>query len=407
MQIHGLKTIVRLSLLDYSHERLLSACTILGLAAVLGPLLVLFGVKNGIINTMVDRLVQDPRNLEISPVGSGRYDQDWFAAAAKRSGVAFIIPQTRSIAANMILYHKIKGKPRTLAVDLIPTGSGDPLIEKFGKVPADNNAIVLSASVARKLKVTTGQQIVGRVGRSVRGRKEQVTVDLKIISVLPIEAYPRDAVFVRLTLLEATEDYRDGFSSQIFGWPGKSRPSRPKEYPSFRLYAQSISEVAALRDWLTAQELEIYTRVEEIEVIQNLDRSFSLIFHLIAFVAICGYFASMASNILANVNRKSRHLGIIRLIGFSTGSIMWYPVVQSITTAVLGTALAASLYFASQITINSMFAQYLAEGEYVCRLSLAHLMLALILTILLSILAAGFAAFRVAKIEPSKVIRDV
>jgi putative ABC transport system permease protein len=407
MQIHGLKTIVRLSLLDYSHERLLSACTILGLAAVLGPLLVLFGVKNGIINTMVDRLVQDPRNLEISPVGSGRYDQDWFAAAAKRSGVAFIIPQTRSIAANMILYHKIKGKPRTLAVDLIPTGSGDPLIEKFGKVPADNNAIVLSASVARKLKVTTGQQIVGRVGRSVRGRKEQVTVDLKIISVLPIEAYPRDAVFVRLTLLEATEDYRDGFSSQIFGWPGKSRPSRPKEYPSFRLYAQSISEVAALRDWLTAQELEIYTRVEEIEVIQNLDRSFSLIFHLIAFVAICGYFASMASNILANVNRKSRHLGIIRLIGFSTGSIMWYPVVQSITTAVLGTALAASLYFASQITINRMFAQYLAEGEYVCRLSLAHLMLALILTILLSILAAGFAAFRVAKIEPSKVIRDV
>jgi putative ABC transport system permease protein len=86
---------------------------------------------------------------------------------------------------------------------------------------------------------------------------------------------------------------------------------------------------------------------------------------------------------------------------------MWYPVVQSITTAVLGTALAASLYFASQITINSMFAQYLAEGEYVCRLSPAHLMLSLILTILLSILAAGFAAFRVAKIEPSKVIRDV
>jgi len=224
---------------------------------------------------------------------------------------------------------------------------------------------------------------------------------------LPIEAYPRDAAFVRLTLLEATEDYRDGFSSRIFGWPGKSRPSRPKEYPSFRLYAQSIYDVAALRDWLTAQELEIYTRVAEIEVIQSLDRSFSLIFRLISFVAICGYFASMASNILANVNRKSRHLGITRLIGFSTRSMMWYPVVQSITTAVLGTTLAACLYFASQITINSLFAQYLAEGEYVCRLSLPHLMMALILTVLLSILASGYAAFRVAKIEPSKVIRDV
>jgi len=405
--MHGLKTIVRIALRDYSYERLLSACTILGLAAVLAPLLVLFGVKSGIINTMVDRLVQDPRNLEISPVGSGRYDQDWFTAAGKRPGVAFIIPQTRSIAANMILNHNIQGQPRTLAVDLIPTGPGDPLIEKWGRLPTENDAIVLSASAARKLHITAGQTIEGRIGRSVQGRKEQVVVDLKVTAVLPIEAYPRDAAFVRLALLEATEDYRDGFSSPMFGWPGQPRPPRAKEYPSFRLYAQSIYDVAALRDWLTAQELEIYTRVEEIEVIQSLDRSFSLIFRLISFVAICGYFASMASNILANVNRKSRHLGITRLIGFSTRSIMWYPVVQSVATAVLGTALAVCLYFASQITINSLFDKYLAEGEYVCRLSLAHLIIALVLTILLAILASGYAAFRVAKIEPSKVIRDV
>lgn len=405
--MHGLKTIVRLSLRDYSHERLLSVCTILGLAAVLAPLLVLFGVKSGIINTMVDRLVQDPRNLEISPVGSGHYDQQWLATLARRPGAAFIIPQTRSIAANMILFHKSNDKPRTLAVDLIPTDKGDPLIEKWGKVPQENNAVVLSASAARKLEVAAGQQIEGRVGRSMQGRKEQVTVDLKVVAVLPLEAYTRDAAFVRLALLEATEDYRDGYESALFGWPGNPRPNRPRVYPSFRLYARSIYDVAPLRDWLTSQDLEIYTRVEEIEVIQSLDRSFSLIFRLIAVVAVCGYFASMASNILANVNRKSRHLGITRLIGFSTRSIMWYPVVQSVTTAVLGTAFAACLYLVSQIAINSLFARYLAEGEYVCKLSVLHLMIALILTIFLSILASGYAAFRVAKIEPSKVIRDV
>ncbi len=124
MKLHGLKTIVRLALRDYSYERLLSACTILGLAAVLAPLLVLFGVKSGIINTMVDRLVQDPRNLEISPVGSGHYDQDWFAAAGKRPGVAFIIPQTRSIAANMILYHNSQGQAANPGGRPYPHGCG-------------------------------------------------------------------------------------------------------------------------------------------------------------------------------------------------------------------------------------------------------------------------------------------
>jgi len=78
-------------------------CAVLGLAAVLAPLLVLFGVKSGIINTMADRLIEDPRNREISSVGSGHYEKDWFLSMDKRPDVVFVIPQTRSIAANMVL----------------------------------------------------------------------------------------------------------------------------------------------------------------------------------------------------------------------------------------------------------------------------------------------------------------
>jgi putative ABC transport system permease protein len=156
-----------------------------------------------------------------------------------------------------------------------------------------------------------------------------------------------------------------------------------------------------------AQGLEVYTRAEQIEVVQRLDRSFSLIFRLIAIVAVCGYLASMASNVLAGVNRKRRHLGVIRLIGFSTSSIVWFPVVQSVATSILGTALAAGLYGISALVINRLFARYLAAGEYVCRLSALHLAAALFVTLLLGIMAASYAAFRVTKIEPSTVIRDV
>ncbi|MDR2695928.1 MAG: ABC transporter permease, partial [Deltaproteobacteria bacterium] len=56
---------------DYLHESLLSACAALGLAAVLTPLLVLYGVKFGIVTTMTERMLNDPKNLEISPVSSG------------------------------------------------------------------------------------------------------------------------------------------------------------------------------------------------------------------------------------------------------------------------------------------------------------------------------------------------
>lgn len=405
--MHEFKTILRLSLRDYVHERLLSICAIMGLAAVLAPLLVLFGVKSGIINTMIDRLVMDPRNLEITPVGSGRYSRDWFSTQSGLPEVAFIIPQTRSIAANMILYHKSEGRAHTVAVDLIPSDKGDPLLEKWGQIPADNRSIVLSASAARKLKVLEGGHLTGRIGRTAGGKKEQVSIDLKVAAILPLEAFAHDAAFIRLILLEATEDYRDGFRSETFGWPGKTRPAHPREYPSFRLYARTIYDVAALRNSLTESGLEVYTRAEEIEVIRSMDRSFSLIFRLISIVAVCGYFASMASNILANVNRKSRHLGIVRLIGLTTKNIIWFPVIQAITTSILGTGLAAALYFISEFTINRLFSQYIAQGEYVCRLSLFHLLAAFSLTLCLAFIASGYAAFRVATIEPSKVIRDI
>ena len=403
----GFETIIRLSLKDYFHERLLSVCAVLGLAAVLAPLLLLFGVKSGIINTMADRLIEDPRNREVTPIGSGRYGEDWFSMAAKRPGVAFVIPQTRSIAASMVLYNGEGKKPHSVVVDLIPTGEGDPLLEKWGRVPKNETSVALSNTAARKLNVAAGQEVIGRVGRSVAGMKEQVTIRLKVDAVLPIEAFPREAAFVRLGLLEATEDYRDGRGSGAFGWPGQARPPGPREYPSFRLYARSIYDVATLRDMFFEQGLEVYAKVEEIEVVQSLDRSFTLIFRLIAIVAVFGYFASMASNVLASVNRKSRHLGVTRLIGFSTGSIVWFPIVQSLATSILGTVTAICFYLVVEVLINRLFSQYLSAGEYVCRLSLGHLTVALGFTVTMSIMASAYAAFRVAKIEPSEVIRDV
>ena len=401
------QTVMRLALRDYLHERLLSACAIMGLEAVLAPLLVLFGVKSGIINTMSDRLIQDPRNREISPVGSGRYGADWFSAMRDRPDVAFIIPQTRSIAASMILYNKNSANPRTLVVSLIPTAEADPLLEQYGRISTKNTQVVLSEPAARKLNVKAGQGIIGQVGRSVAGVREQVAVDLQITAVLPLGAFSREAAFVRLELLEATEDYRDGRGSKIFGWPGSARPAGPRVYPSFRLYARSIYDVADLRNMLMDQGLEVYTKAEDIETVKSLDRSFNLIFSLIAVVAVLGYFASMVSNVLANVNRKSRYLGISSLIGFSTGNIIWYPMLQSIATSVLGFLTAVILYRLVAALINGLFSDYLSAGEYVCWLSVGHMMIALVLTLALAILASTYGAFRVSRIEPSEVIREV
>ena len=66
--MHTLVQICHLSLRDYLHERLLSACAVLGLAAVLAPLLILCGVKFGVVETLTERLRSDPATLVPGPL---------------------------------------------------------------------------------------------------------------------------------------------------------------------------------------------------------------------------------------------------------------------------------------------------------------------------------------------------
>ena len=95
--------VVGLATRDYLHEWQMSVCFMLGLAAVLGPMMVLFGLKFGIVGAMMDQLIEDPGNREIRPVVSGHYEQTWLENVRAQPEVAFLVPRTRSIAATIDL----------------------------------------------------------------------------------------------------------------------------------------------------------------------------------------------------------------------------------------------------------------------------------------------------------------
>ncbi len=394
----------RLATRDYLHEWTMSGCFILALASVLGPMLVLFGLKFGIVGGMINQLVEDPRNREIIPVGSGRFSAEWIDEIRKRSDVEFIVPRTRSIAATLQL--KSANSSNIISMEVIPSDSGDPLLSRIGQAPTGLDSVVLSQTAAAKLKVGPGDNLDGSLVRRFNERKERVHLNLKVAAVAPAEAFPREAAFTSVQLAEALEDYRDGHSVPMLGWKG-TIGTKARTYPGFRLYAASIYGVSDLHEGLVELGIDVRTRAADIELVQRMDRNLSMVFWAIAFIGLVGFSLSLGASLWANVDRKSKELSVLRLVGFRTGDIMWFPMIQALYTAVLGWGLAAAIFHVASWAINDMLASQLDMGQQVCNLLPIHYMIALGLTIGSSVLAAALAGFRSARIEPSEGLREI
>lgn len=431
-----------LAMRDYRHEALLSACSVLGLAAVLAPLMVLLGVHRGVIAAMTERLLNDPRTLEVTPVGSGRYGPEWFGELSALPEVDFVVPQTRSIAATMHLRNPEKPGLGQVISPLTATGAADPLLLRWSMPPAGwepagassapepgtapeppTVGVLLSESTARKAGAASGTLLEGRVDRVRAGKRESASLPVRVLAVLPPEAHATDMMYVPLELLVATEDYRDGKAVPFLGWTGDTprgseadaatledyagQIRKQRQYASFRLYAKGLDDVAPLWRWFQERGIEVYVKAAEIENVKSLDRAFTLVFGLITGAAVFGFCASTASSALAGVRRKSRSLGIMRLIGFPRAGMLIFPVSQTMATGLFGFALASALYLGVAYSIDRLFAASLPGGEAVCTLPAGYAAAVLGVVLLLCALSSLSAAWQATTIEPSEVIRDV
>ncbi len=398
------RQVISLASKDYFHEWQISVCFVLALAAVLGPMLVLFGLKFGIVGSMIDELVENPVKREIRPVGSGHYDRSWIEKLRQRDDVDFIVPRIRSIASTLSVSSEQAG--RILQFEVIPSAKGDPLLDDQLQPPEGMKKIVLSASAAKKLQVSAGNQIEGSLLRQYQGVKERVSLRLEVVAVAPATAFNRDGLFASVMLVEALEDFRDGHAVPALGWQG-SDVVQDRSYTGFRLYARSIYDVSGLRDSFERSGIEVRTQAADIESVRRMDQTLSAIYWAIALIGLGGFSLSLGASLWANVDRKRKELSVLRLVGFRSGEIVLFPVVQGLYTAIFGWALACGIYYVAAWSINFMLAPQLDAAQKICRLLPEHYGIALAITAGASVLAAILAGMRAAGIEPSEGMRDI
>ena len=215
--------IARLGFLDVRHEWRMSLCMILAVAAIATPLLLFFGLKYGVIETLRQRLVSNPATMEIIPLTEKRLTPDWFTQIRENEAISFVVPHTRRLAAQAEFATSNSHVRRMF--DLAPTSRNDPLLLSFGVGIPGPNECVLSAQAYEKLDAHVGTTITCWVSRD-RGQVK-VKRNFLVIGVLPDRAGTVPCVYVRLESLEQIEQFKDGFAVPSLGWPGRD----PLAYP--------------------------------------------------------------------------------------------------------------------------------------------------------------------------------
>jgi putative ABC transport system permease protein len=217
-----------LALADLRHEWILTACLAVAIAAVVAPLLILEGLREGTIGTLRDRLVQDPVYREIRPTETKEHDPAWLAALAEDPRVGFLIPTI--LPASSILSVRGPGQENSELLDLIPTTRGDPLIlENGGVIPGPGEAVLTAEAAARLGGVAAGETIQARATRQRGGRTQAGTQPLKVVAVLEARAGTLPRIYAPLQFVLDVEAYKEGRAVPARGWDG-DRPVPPPRF---------------------------------------------------------------------------------------------------------------------------------------------------------------------------------
>lgn len=216
-----------LAVADLRHERVLTLCLTIAVAAVVAPLLILQGLKYGTVATLRDRLVQDPVFREIRPSQTREYPPDWIERLAADPGVGFLLPTILPASSILGVVHPGTGRVQTL--DLIPSGAGDPLLlENGGEAPQDGE-LVLTATAAAQLEVRAGDEIQVLATRSRSGIAEQGEARMRIAAVLDPRAGNLPRVYASLAFVLDVEAFKEGQAVPRRNWNGDV----PRPPPSF------------------------------------------------------------------------------------------------------------------------------------------------------------------------------
>lgn len=402
----------QLAIKDLWFDRKVSFFIIASLLAVIAPLMLLFSLKYGVVSQLQQKLVDDPRNLEIKILGiSGNQvlNSQWIEQVRQRPEVDFVIPLLGTL--NMQVNLRKSAVENSENIELLPTDIGDPLMRLDNETLklVRSNGIILSSKIAEELQANKGDRIELWASRILEEQSERIKIPLIVEGILPRSKTGSRVAFTHLDLLTEIDNYKDGFRiAHYVEEPvkrGQILTTSRDRYAKARIYANHLDTVAPLAKWLKSIGIETETQDYAIAQVRQIDSVLTTIFMIIAVTAISGAMLSLSGSFLANIERKRKELSFLRLLGTTKLEIQIYLIIQAVILTFIALSFATVFFGLGSIVINLSLGN-LAENEFVSLLTPIHILWTFIAALSLSVLVALYGGKKAMQIQPAESLRE-
>jgi putative ABC transport system permease protein len=395
--------IVSLAIRDLFRDRFFLICNTAILVGVLVPLLLLFGVKNGVYTALLEEMLADPASLQIDTAGNTTFTEADVAPIRDWPGVAFVTPKVRS-QFDYVNVRATEGR-RLAAALMIPSGAGDPTLPAGVTLASDR--LVVSSGLARQLNLSEGAPL--QLITQAEDRPRQLVLEAQVAHVLPEQALSGRAVLAPFEVLDLIEAFYDAYSLPDHGIDGtKPLEQRVPRYGGVRVYAEHLEELAGLQARLE-ERLGVATlaRTREVEGLLGLGRNLTLALGLTAALASVGLGAALGFAFWSDVARKKGVLASIALVGVPGRSLMLFPMVQAMITGLMGLVLSWMGYQLAGRIAQNLFGGGLPDGAALTLITPGQAMGIGVSVMALLLCVSAIAGWSVQRIDPATVLREV
>lgn len=451
------KLVLTLAFKELRHDWKATGVLLCVIVSIVTPLLILFGLKQGVINTQRELLLNDPCNLEIKMLGHYHLSPLWFEQKAKDSRIQFIIPITRFLNTDINIIDK---ENKNSFVDLIPTGQGDPLLKLTAiAAPVQDNEVLITHALAKRLHINKGEQIQSQLFRKMNHESQTSHASLLVKDILPeYSCLQRSAILTTLNFLKTVEDFKEGQQVDLFKVENnklvtlKKKPNNFKQlsknnhlffssknknpelieqpiktesvvptqtkttYAKARIFAKSLEDVTALSDELrsSSEEIEVISKAAEIEKLKQLNNFLNILLLIVLLIGAVGGGLALGGNFLLTIERKRLQIAQLRLLGIGKKQVNLFLWVQGIIITSMAFIMASLLSLITkiisdiysqdilgevmQITNNEVKIFYLSGQDY---------LFAYTGTLIFSSLVIVIGTKRANSIEPGEQLREI